>query len=266
VRCYLALRFDASRPCDVAGGETCMVRVSSRVEGSATMAQQRGRADGSPSRGQPGGRSGARAGGQTHPGRAPARPASPPVPVDRERLQAVVARAVEGAGFDLEDLTARRIGRRHLIEVTVDSDGGVDLDRVAIVSRAVLQALDDAEVEGEIIPGEYELQVGSPGVDRPLTEPRHWRRNIERLVTVRIGDRQVTGRVRDADGDGVELDINGTAQRYAYTDLGPGKVQVEFRRRAADSDDAEVDDEELEYEEDDDDELDEDLEEGEDER
>jgi ribosome maturation factor RimP len=232
------------------------------------MAQQRGRADGSPRRGQPGGRSGARAGGSTRPNR-PVQTA--PVPaVDRDRLYAVVASTVAGTGFDLEEVTAQRIGRRHLIQVTVDCDGGVDLDRVAVVSRALSQALDDAEGDGEIIPGEYELQVGSPGIDRPLTEPRHWRRNVDRLVTVRVHGRQVTGRVLAADGDGVEFDIDGTSHRYAFADLGPGKVEVEFRRRPADSADADVDDDDLEYEEDDDDldddDLDEDLEEGEDER
>jgi ribosome maturation factor RimP len=188
-------------------------------------------------------------------------------PVDRERLEAVVATAVTGTGFDLEEVTAQRIGRRHLIQVTVDRDAGVDLDGVAVVSRAVSQALDDAETQGEIIPGEYELQVGSPGVDRPLTEPRHWRRNIDRLVTVRAGERQVTGRVRSTDDTGVELEVEGSPTRFTFADLGPGRVQVEFRRRtgAADLDDAEVDDDDLEYEEDDD-ELDEDPEEGEDER
>jgi ribosome maturation factor RimP len=238
------------------------------------MAQQRGRADGSPRRGQPGGRSGARAGGSIHPGsqpvRAPRQAPAPAPPVDRERLEAVVANAVTGAGFDLEELTARRVGRRHLIQVTVDCDGGVDLERVAVVSRALSQALDNAENDGEIIPGEYELQVGSPGVDRPLTEPRHWRRNIDRLVTVRVAGQQVTGRVLGTDDDGVELEVDGTAHRYPFADLGPGKVQVEFRRRTADSDDAEVDEDDLEYEEDededDDDDLDEESEEGEDER
>jgi ribosome maturation factor RimP len=227
------------------------------------MAQQRGRADGSPRRGQPVGRPGARAGGSVRPTRPVQTPPVPPI--DRDRLQAAVADAVTNTGFDLEEVTAQRIGRRYLIQVTVDRDGGVDLDRVAVVSRAVSQALDDAEADREIIPGEYELQVGSPGVDRPLTEPRHWRRNVDRLVSVRVDGRQLTGRVLAADGDGVELDIDGTPHRYTFVDLGPGKVQVEFRRRPADSDDAEVDDDDLKYEEDDDD-LDEDEEEGEDER
>ena len=65
------------------------------------------------------------------------------------------------------------------------------------MSRAVSAALDAAEEAGDaVVPGEYVLEVSSPGVDRPLTEPRHWRRNVGRLVAVTVtGEGQVTGRV-----------------------------------------------------------------------
>jgi ribosome maturation factor RimP len=75
-------------------------------------------------------------------------------------------------------------------------------------------------------------------VDRPLTAPRHWRRNTGRLVTVTVAGRSITGRVTAADDDGVELDVDGKAQRAGYAELGPGKVQIEFKRL----DEAEFDD------------------------
>jgi ribosome maturation factor RimP len=150
------------------------------------------------------------------------------------RLRAVVEPVITEAGYDLEALSVSRVGRRHLVRIAVDSDAGVDLDAVAELSRRISSALDAVEEAGdELIAGEYELEVGSPGVDRPLTEPRHWRRSVSRLVQVRAGDRQVTGRVVGADADAVDLDIDGTTNRFRYDDLGPGRVQIEFKRLAA---------------------------------
>jgi len=127
----------------------------------------------------------------------------------------------------------------------VDGDGGINLDGVAVVSREISAALDAAEEsDGEVLAGEYQLEVGSPGVDRPLTLPRHWRRNVGRLIAVN----GLTGRVVAADDEGVVLDVNGTAQEIAYSGLGPGKVQIEFTRMdeavfADDGDDEDEDDE-----------------------
>ncbi|GIJ77076.1 ribosome maturation factor RimP [Micromonospora phaseoli] len=178
----------------------------------------------------------------------------------RERLREVIAPVVDTAGYDLEDLSVSRAGRRHVVRVIVDADGGINLDAVADVSRAVSVALDAAEESaGDIVAGEYQLEVSSPGVDRPLTLPRHWRRNIGRLVRVTVrgsggpsgepgdragGDRQVTGRVVAADDERVVLETGADRAEWAYADLGPGRVQVEFTRldELAESEDLDDDD------------------------
>jgi ribosome maturation factor RimP len=174
--------------------------------------------------------------------------------VRRERVRDVVEPVVAAAGYDLEDLALSRAGRRYLVRVVVDADGGVSLDDIADVARAVSAALDAAEESaGELIDGEYALEVGSPGVDRPLTLPRHWRRNVGRLVRVQArpesGDRQLTGRVLAADDAGVALDVSGERWDLAYDRLGPGHVQIEFSRldEVADAD-TDMRDEELEEE------------------
>lgn len=187
----------------------------------------------------------------------------------RTRLLAVIEPVVVAAGYDLEDLSVSRAGRRHVVRVVVDADHGVSLDAVAEVSRALSGALDEAEDRaGDLIVGEYQLEVSSPGVDRPLTLPRHWRRNAGRLVKVTVrgpgrapegadatavpGDRQVVARVLDADEERVLLDVDGQQGRWRYADLGPGRVQVEFNRldAAADEDFGDLDiDEEVEDEE-----------------
>lgn len=204
----------------------------------------------------------------------------------RARLRTVIEPVLTAAEYDLEDLAVSRAGRRHVVRVIVDADGGVSLDDIADISRAISAALDRAEEAGpEILAGEYQLEVSSPGVDRPLTLPRHWRRNVGRLVKVtaagpgttvdpstaaagvgttgpavaqeRSGDRQITARVVAAEADRVAFDLDGTTRTWAYAELGPGRVQVEFQRLddPADADaldDADVlDDDEDPYEIDD---------------
>jgi len=149
----------------------------------------------------------------------------------RARVRTVIEPVVVAAGFDLEEVNLSRAGRRHVVRVLVDADGGIALDDVASVSRDISTALDAAEeAGGEVLAGEYQLEVGSPGVDRPLTLPRHWRRNAGRLVTVTVAGKPLTGRITSADDTGIVLDVKGRATAIAFGDLGPGKVQIEFKR------------------------------------
>jgi ribosome maturation factor RimP len=188
---------------------------------------QRGRGGARPANRRSGGGRGREAAEETR------QPAAPRIDLvaARSRVRAVIEPVVVAAGFDLEDVTLSRAGRRHVVRVLVDADGGISLDDVAVVSREISQALDAAEeTGGEVLAGEYQLEVGSPGVDRPLTLPRHWRRNIGRLVTVTVAGRSLTGRITAATETGAGLDVDGTVQEIAYADLGPGKVQIEFKR------------------------------------
>jgi ribosome maturation factor RimP len=148
----------------------------------------------------------------------------------RDSLLRTLGPVVTARGFDLEDVVVTPAGKRRMLRVVVDKDGGVDLDDIADVSSAVSATLDESDVMGAV---PYVLEVTSPGVDRPLTLPRHWRRAADRLVHVDIagvGDR--TGRVVGADDAGVLLDIDGAEQQVPWTDLGNGRVQIEFNRKA----------------------------------
>jgi ribosome maturation factor RimP len=153
----------------------------------------------------------------------------------RARLVQLLSPVVEGAGLDLEDVGVSPAGRRSVVRVVVDRDGGVPLDDIAEVSRVVSEALDELDAEEPGALGtSYVLEVSSPGVDRPLTAPRHWRRNTGRLVraTLREGG-QVTGRVTGADDGedgGVLLDVEGSERALSYAELTKGMVQVEFAR------------------------------------
>ncbi|MGI5282966.1 ribosome maturation factor RimP [Nonomuraea polychroma] len=146
----------------------------------------------------------------------------------RDHLMKLLEPVVSAEGLDLEDITVTQAGKRRLLRVIVDRDGGVSLDDVADVSQAVSTALDDDDAMGQAA---YTLEVSSPGVDRPLTEPRHWRRAAKRLVKAETKDGTVVeGRILAADESGVDIDVAGTARRLDYVDLARGRVQVEFRR------------------------------------
>lgn len=147
-----------------------------------------------------------------------------------DRIAELLRPVLAEAGLDLEAVEVTPAGRRRLLRVVVDSDDGVDLDIVGTVSQEVSAALDAADAMGK---APYVLEVTSPGVDRPLTLPRHWRRSRGRLVQAPLtGGGEVVGRVRDADDTGVTLEVDGRDRVYEYSDLGRGKVQVEFRREA----------------------------------
>jgi ribosome maturation factor RimP len=164
------------------------------------------------------------------------------------RLRELVAPEVAAVGYDLEDLSVTAAGKRSVVRVVVDKDGGVTLDDVADVSRTIGDVLDRVdETDPGLLGAAYVLEVSSPGVDRPLTEPRHWRRNVKRLVTATLREgAPVTGRVLSADDEAVTLEVSGSEQRLVYTELVRGNVQVEFGRKdeplfAADDEDEEDD-------------------------
>jgi ribosome maturation factor RimP len=147
----------------------------------------------------------------------------------------VLAPVVTAAGLDLESVRVTTAGRRRLLRVVVDADGGPSLDDIALLSQNLSAALDASDAMGDAA---YTLEVSSPGVDRPLTEPRHWRRARGRLVRVPLAagapgyPGTVQGRVTEARADGVTLDVDGRLRDFQYPDLEPGQVQVEFGGRA----------------------------------
>jgi ribosome maturation factor RimP len=151
-----------------------------------------------------------------------------------ERVRAVVTPVLASAGLDLEELSLSSAGRRGLLRVSVDRDGGVCLDDVAEVSRRLSAALDQTDVMG----GQpYVLEVGSPGVGRPLTEPRHWRRAVGHLVVGQLsGGGEFAGRVLAVDETGATLDVPGGDLRVERAQVTSARVEVEFGRPDPDPD------------------------------
>lgn len=147
----------------------------------------------------------------------------------RDRLVRLLEPAVGEVGFDLEDVTVTPAGKHRVLRLVVDSDDGVSIDDTAELSQKVSTILDASDEMGSAA---YTLEVTSPGVERSLTQPRHWRRAVGRLVRVSLTDGQVfTGRVVSADDASVALEVDGTPRAFGYAELREGKVRLEPGRR-----------------------------------
>ncbi|AKU16477.1 ribosome maturation factor RimP [Luteipulveratus mongoliensis] len=165
-----------------------------------------------------------------------------------EQVHGDVASAVEPLGLLVEDVAVTPAGKRRLVRVLVDREvtpllSGDDttspveplsLDEVADATRAVSDALDASDVMGD---QPYVLEVSSPGTDRPLAEPRHFRRNVGRLVELTPTEGEsLTGRITAATDREVTLEVPGpkgrpgTTHTVAYADCAQARVQVEFNR------------------------------------
>lgn len=154
-----------------------------------------------------------------------------------ERLRGLLEPLVAERGLDLEEVTVTPAGKRRVLRIVVDSDTGVQLDECAALSRDLSEALDDSDIMGG---APYVLEVTSPGADRPLTQTRHYRRAIDRLVNVRLregGD--LTARLVGVDDEGIDLEVPGTKgrppaqRRVSFGDITRARVEIEFNRRAA---------------------------------
>lgn len=135
-------------------------------------------------------------------------------------------------GLDVEAVEVSQAGKRRLLRVALDKDGGVTLDDVADATKLISGVLDSDEVMGD---APYTLEVTSRGVDRPLTLPRHWRRNAGRLVKVTLtaGD-QIAGRIDSSDDSVATVLVDGARVEVAFDDVLKALVQIEFNRPATD--------------------------------
>ena len=161
-----------------------------------------------------------------------------------DQVRPVLETALGGSGLVLEDVVVTPAGKRRVVRVLLDREVAVDgpvtdpteplsLDEVAEATRLVGDALDDSDVLGE---QPYTLEVSSPGVGRPLTAPRHFARNVGRLLTVQHAGTSTTGRLVEAGPDEVVLDVPpvkkdpGGRRAFAVADLERAVVEVEFAR------------------------------------
>ena len=148
-----------------------------------------------------------------------------------DRLETLVNDCVSALGMDVEAVELSSGGRRKVLRIALDVDGGVGIDHITDATRALSEVLDSSDVMGT---EPYTLEVTSRGVERPLTLPRHWRRNAGRLVRVTLKDDiTLDGRIGDSDDTGVQLTTKKDTTRIAYDQIVTALVQTELNRKDA---------------------------------
>lgn len=142
----------------------------------------------------------------------------------KEEISAVITPALASIGFYLEDLTITSAGRRSIITVIIDGNSHLSLDQVTVATKAISELIENISNLGD---NSFTLEVTSPGLDRPLTKPRHWQKNIDRLVKVIMLDtKEIKGRIKSANNDSVLIDEN----NIFFVDMKRATLEVEFKQ------------------------------------
>ncbi|MFY8023434.1 MAG: ribosome maturation factor RimP [Candidatus Nanopelagicaceae bacterium] len=145
-------------------------------------------------------------------------------------LTELLTPAVTRAGFVLEEVTVTPVGKRRLVAVVVDcEDRNPSLDEVTVVSKEVSAILDNYTQMGEM---PFTLEVTTPGIDRPLTLGRHWKKNIGRLVkiTPKTGEKYI-GRIASVKDNAVTIEIKGKESEISFAEISRAQIEVEFNRK-----------------------------------
>jgi ribosome maturation factor RimP len=143
---------------------------------------------------------------------------------NKEQVAAVITPAIQALGFYVEDISITTAGRRSMLTVIVDGDTHLSLDQVTVATKAISEIVENLPTLGN---NPFTLEVTSPGLDRPLTKPRHWRKNKDRLIKIVLNDgKEITGRIKDSTNDEVIVD----EQKVAFVDIKRATLEIEFKQ------------------------------------
>jgi ribosome maturation factor RimP len=145
---------------------------------------------------------------------------------NKEQVLAVITPAIESLGFYIEDITITSAGKRSMLTVIVDGDTHLSLDQVTVATKAISEIVENLPTLGN---NPFTLEVTSPGLDRPLTKPRHWRKNQDRLIKIILNDgKEVTGRIKDSTESSVTVD----EQVINFADIKRATLEIEFKKES----------------------------------
>ena len=140
-----------------------------------------------------------------------------------EEISAAIRPIIEATGNYLEELTITTAGKVKILTVIVDSDAHLNLDQVTAVTKEISQVIEELPALGETA---FTLEVTSPGLDRPLTKPRHWRKNLDRLVKITMtSGKVIEGRIGAATETSVLVDEN----TVSFEDIKRAVLEIEFK-------------------------------------
>ena len=145
---------------------------------------------------------------------------------NKEQVLAVITPAIESLGFYIEDITINSAGKRSMLTVIVDGDTHLSLDQVTVATKAISEIVENLPTLGN---NPFTLEVTSPGLDRPLTKPRHWRKNQDRLIKIILNDgKEINGRIKDSTERSVTVD----EQVINFADIKRATLEIEFKKES----------------------------------
>ena len=140
-----------------------------------------------------------------------------------EDISAAIRPIIEASGNYLEELTITSAGKVKILTVIVDSDSHLNLDQITAVTKEISEVIEALEEVGD---SAFTLEVTSPGIDRPLTKPRHWRKNFDRLVKITMTSGQdIQGRI----GKATETTVSIGDQKVSFEDIKRAVLEIEFK-------------------------------------
>ncbi|CAN2207231.1 ribosome maturation protein RimP [Candidatus Nanopelagicaceae bacterium] len=150
----------------------------------------------------------------------------------KDSIADLIRPVVEDAGFFLEDVFTSNPGNHRIVTCMVDGLKPLSLDEVTVVSRSISEILDETPLLTEA----FTLEVTSPGIERPITLPRHWTKNLTRIVKVVLNDdTEVSGRLTEFDETRAILieNIKGRMKSHEvnFADIKRANVEIEFNRK-----------------------------------
>ena len=143
---------------------------------------------------------------------------------NKQQVAAAITPAIESLGFYVEDIAITSAGKRSMLTVIVDGDTHLSLDQVTVATKAISEIVENLPTLGN---NPFTLEVTSPGLDRPLTKPRHWQKNKDRLIKIiLINDKEITGRIKDSTQSSATVD----EQVINFADIKRATLEIEFKQ------------------------------------
>ena len=143
---------------------------------------------------------------------------------NKEQVAAAITPVIESLGFYVEDIAITSAGKRSMLTVIVDGDTHLSLDQVTVATKAISEIVENLPTLGN---NPFTLEVTSPGLDRPLTKPRHWQKNKDRLIKIVLNDgKEIKGRIKDSTQTAVTVD----EQVINYADMKRATLEIEFKQ------------------------------------
>jgi ribosome maturation factor RimP len=143
---------------------------------------------------------------------------------NKEQVAAAITPIIESLGFYVEDIAITSAGKRSMLTVIVDGDTHLSLDQVTVATKAINEIVENLPTLGN---NPFTLEVTSPGLDRPLTKPRHWQKNKDRLIKIILNDgKEILGRIKDSTQSAVTVD----EQVINFADMKRATLEIEFKQ------------------------------------